>query len=73
MLGKIEHKFITDQINEDFYQKHSEKIRTEIASLSKETDMSQIDSSNLELAVSKCLTIAQNLSHAWVSAEYEQK
>ena len=32
-----------------------------------------MDGSNLELAVSKCLTIAQNLSQAWVSAEYEQK
>lgn len=73
MLEKIEHKFITDQISEDIYQKDSEKIRTEIASLSKETDMSQIDGSNLDLAVSKCLTIAQNLSQAWVSAEYEQK
>ena len=73
LLEKIEHKFITDQISDDIYQKHSEKIRTEIAALSKETDMSQIDGSNLELAVSKCLTIAQNLSQAWVSAEYEQK
>ena len=73
LLEKIEHKFIADQISEDIYQKHSEKIRIEIAALSKETDMSQIDGSNLELAVSKCLTIAQNLSQAWVSAEYEQK
>ena len=73
LLEKIEHKFITDQINENIYQKHSEKIRTEIAALSKETDMSQIDGSNLELAVSKCLIIAQNFSQAWVSAEYEQK
>lgn len=73
LLEKIEHKFITDQISEDIYQKHSEKIRTEIASLSKETYMSQMDGSNLELAVSKCLTIAQNLSQAWVSADYEKK
>ena len=70
---KFVDKFITDQISEDIYQKHSEKIRTEIAALSKETDISQIEGSNLELAVSKCLTIAQNLSQAWLSAEYEQK
>jgi len=73
LLEKIEYKFITDQISEDIYQKHSEKIRTEIAALSKETDMSQIEGSNLKLAVSKCLTIAQNLSQAWLSAEYEKK
>ena len=73
LLEKIEHKFITDRISDDIYQKHSEKIRNEIHAMSKEIDMSQIDSSNLELAVSKCLTIAQNLSQAWVSAEYEQK
>ena len=72
-LEKIEYKFITDQISGDIYQKHSDKIRTEIAALSKETDMSQIDGSNLELAVSKCLTIAQNLIQAWVSADYEKK
>ncbi|MBM3418216.1 MAG: hypothetical protein FJY17_04760 [Bacteroidetes bacterium] len=73
LLEKIEYKFITDQISEDIYQKHSEKIRTEIASLSKETHISQIEGSNLKLAVSKCLTIAQNLSQAWRSAEYEKK
>ncbi|MFM7511717.1 MAG: hypothetical protein ACKO33_08110 [Bacteroidota bacterium] len=70
---KFVDKFITDQISEDIYQKHSEKIRTEIAALSKETDISQIEGSNLELAVSKCLTIAQNLSQAWLSAECENK
>lgn len=73
LLEKIEHKFITDQISDDIYQKHSEKIRTEIAALPKEMDMSHIDGSNLELAISKCLAVAQNLRQAWVSAEYEQK
>jgi hypothetical protein len=64
LLEKIEHKFLTDRISDDIYPKHSEKIRNEIHAMSEEIDMSQIDSSNLELAVSKCLTIAQNLSQA---------
>ena len=73
LLEKVERKFINDQITEDLYQKHSTQLREEIAGLSKEIESTSVNSSNLEEAVSKCLNIAQNLSQAWVSAEYENK
>ena len=73
LLEKIEHKFITDQISEDIYQKHSSKIREEIAALSKETDATQMIGSNLNNTVEKCMFIAQNLSQAWITSEYETK
>ncbi len=73
LLEKIEHKFITDQISEDIYQKHSSKIREEIAALSKETDATQMIGSNLNSTVEKCMSIAQNLSRAWITSEYETK
>ena len=73
MLEKIEHKFITDQISEEIYKKHSEKIKNEIAELSNESDTNLISGSNLEKAVGKCLAIAQDLSQAWLTAGYEDK
>ena len=73
LLEKIEHKFITDQISEEIYNKHSEKIKNEIAELSNESDTNLISGSNLEKAVVKCLAIAQDLSQAWLTAGYEDK
>jgi len=42
LLEKTEHKFITDQISEEIYKKHSEKIKSEIAELSSESQTSSI-------------------------------
>jgi len=73
LLDKVEQKFINDQISEEVYQKHASKLKEEIAELSKESDASLINGSNLENAVEKCLSIAQNLSQSWLTAEYESK
>jgi len=32
-----------------------------------------MNGSNLENAVEKCLSIAQNISQTWISADYESK
>ncbi|MFN5144182.1 MAG: hypothetical protein ACK5D2_02145, partial [Bacteroidota bacterium] len=45
----------------------------EIAALSKETDAPQMIGSNLNNTVEKCMFIAQNLSQAWITSEYETK
>jgi site-specific DNA recombinase len=73
MLEKVEQKFINDEISKEIYEKHSEKLTGEIAELSKELETVVVSGSNLEIAVEKCLSISQNISQAWVSAEYEQK
>lgn len=73
LLEKIEHKLISDQISEDIYQKHSDKIRMEIAALYKETEISQIDGSNLEMDISRNFDHSTEPLPRGVSAEYEQK
>jgi site-specific DNA recombinase len=73
LLEKVEYKFINDQISEEVYLKHVGKIREEIAELSKESEASIINGSNLENTVEKCLSIAQNISQSWLTADYESK
>ena len=41
--------------------------------LNSELEKSDINSSNFEKAVEKCLEIAQNISSAWLSAGFENK
>lgn len=73
MLEKVEQKFIDDEISKEIYEKHSEKLSGEIAEKTKELETVIVSGSNMEIAVEKCLSIAQNISQLWVSAEYEQK
>ena len=73
LLEKLELKFIADQITEELYQKHATPLRQEIDQLGKEIESTSFSGSNLENVVNKCLTIAQNLSQSWVSADYETK
>ena len=73
MLDKLEEKFINDHISDEIYHKHAAKIKEEISQINKELEAINFDGSNLEKAVSKCLSIAQNLSQSWISANYENK
>ncbi|MBM3442651.1 MAG: hypothetical protein FJX89_08135 [Bacteroidetes bacterium] len=73
LLEKIEHKFITDQISQEAYDRHCTKIHPEIDTFLEETDLHRYESSNLEKAVTQCLQMAQDQSGAWVSAGYEGK
>jgi site-specific DNA recombinase len=73
LLEKAELKYISDQITEDIYNKHAQQIRSEIGELSKGIDSASMSSSNIEKVVQNCLAISQNISQAWISAEYEKK
>ena len=72
-LEKIEKKYLLDEIDRELYIKHTTKIKSEIAELSQNLGSSEMNSSNLEKAVEKCLSIAQNLSGAWIRAGFENK
>jgi site-specific DNA recombinase len=72
-LEKIEAKYLADQIDEALYQKHATKVKEELAKLNRDLISKGLDGSNLETAVEKCLSIAQNISQAWVSADYQSK
>ena len=73
LLEKAELKYISDQITEDIYNKHAQQIRSEIGELSKGIDSASMSSSNIEKVVQNCLAISQNISQAWISADYEKK
>jgi len=73
LLEKVELKFINDQITEVLYNKHSQQLRCEIEELTQEIESTSLNSSNLEKVVQNCLLIAQNISHTWVSADYDSK
>ena len=73
LLEKVELKYISDQITEDIYKKHAQQLRDEIGELSKGIDSTTLSSSNIDKIVENCLSISQNLSQAWISADYEKK
>ena len=72
-LEKIERKFLFDEIDKEIYQKHVTTIKEEMQVLSADLAKTDINSSNLENAVEKCLGIAQNISRAWVTAGFDNK
>ena len=73
LLEKLEMKFLKDEISMEIYEKHASKIKSEITNLTKELQQGQIYGSNLEKVVEKCLEIAQNISHTWVTASFDNK
>ena len=72
-LEKIEKKFLFDEIDKEIYDKHVTIIKEEMQVLSADLAKTDINSSNLENAVEKCLGIAQNISRAWVTAGFDNK
>ena len=72
-LEKIEKKYLLDEIDKEMYEKHAGNIKHELSNLEAESNYTEINSSNLEKAIEKCLIIAQNLSRTWVTANFEQK
>ena len=72
-LEKIEKKYLLDEIDKEMYEKHAGNIKQELSNLEAESNYTEINSSNLEKAIEKCLIIAQNLSRTWVTANFEQK
>ena len=72
-LEKMEEKFLNDTISKELYDKYTVKYNDEINQLKADLGKCEINGSNLELAVEKCLTIAQNVSSTWVTASFENK
>ena len=72
-LESLEEKFIMGEITNELYNKYSIRYNDEIQLLNSELGKSDINSSNFEKAVEKCLEIAQNISSAWLSAGFDNK
>ena len=72
-LEKIEERFILNEIKAPLYEKYKEKYSIQITAIRAELEKNSFDSSNLDLAVKKMLTIAENISQTWVVADYDEK
>ena len=72
-LESLEEKFIMGEITKELYNKYSIRYNDEIQLLNSELEKSDINSSNFEKAIEKCLEIAQKISAAWLSAGFDNK
>ncbi|MEI8279894.1 MAG: recombinase family protein [Bacteroidota bacterium] len=72
-LDSVEEKFVLSDITKEVYQKYMLKYQQELAVLKTELSKGDLNSSNLEKAVEKCLHIAENISESWSSASFENK
>ena len=72
-IDSVEEKYVLSEITKDVYQKYMLKYQQELAVLKTELSKGDLDSSNLEKAVEKCLSIAENISGAWSSATFDNK
>jgi site-specific DNA recombinase len=72
-IEKLEERFILGELKTELYEKYDKKYRGELVKIRVELTEKSFDSSNLELAVEKMLSIAENLSKIWGSAGYDVK
>ncbi|MFC4233590.1 recombinase family protein, partial [Parasediminibacterium paludis] len=72
-ITAVEEKFIMGDISKETYDKFILKYKAELQVLKQEFPQNEYSSSNLEKAVEKCLSIAQDLSQTWITANYEAK
>lgn len=72
-IENIEERFMNDEIPRELYEKYVNRYTDEISKMTSRVGEKQISGSNLDLAVSKCLKICQNISSAWILAGYEEK
>jgi site-specific DNA recombinase len=60
-------------VGKELYQKYTAKYTEELSKINEQIEKSNLSSSNLEIAVEKGLTIAQNLSKLWALADFNTK
>lgn len=72
-IENIEERFMNDEIPRDLYEKYVKRYTDDLSKMTNKVGEIQISGSNLDVAVSKCLKIGQNLGSAWLLGEYEEK
>ncbi len=72
-LQKIEEKFISEQINQEVYNRQITIVNRDITEIRETLKSAVTNGSNLEIVVAKCLEISQSLSQAWIEHDYENK
>ncbi|MBK7288896.1 MAG: hypothetical protein IPI78_00870 [Chitinophagaceae bacterium] len=69
-LEELEERYVMKGLEKVLYEKYASKLNTEISKIDDELTNKSFRSSNLEIAVEKCLTIAEKLSQFWVLGNY---
>jgi len=72
-IGKLEERYVLEDIDKSLYLKYRNKFELEIAKIGEELSQTQISSSNFEKAVEKGMKLAQNLSQTWLEADFMDK
>ena len=72
-VQRMEENNNRSEVKEALFEKWQGKYEGKLEQISEELQKKSFDSSNLENAVEKCLSIAENLSGTWVSMNYEEK
>ncbi len=72
-IDKLEERFVLNEISKEQFEKYAQKFEQEKRILVEESSISDDLSSNLEKAVNKGLSIAQNISETWHSSDYAMK
>ena len=69
----MEERYAIGDLTKQVYEKYALKFDNEIAGLQKELNNSSFDSSNLDLIIEKGISIAENISQAWVASDFSNK
>src|ERR1043166_1658768 len=69
----MEERYVTGELTKDLYEKFEVKYNKERENIKTELEKSSFDSSNLEMVVENCLSIAKNVSQLWISADFIRK
>ena len=72
-LDTVETKYVLDKIGEDLFQKHSRKIKAQIATIDLEIERTGRQVSNLDSFVSESVQIAANLAVLWENGDYRDR
>jgi site-specific DNA recombinase len=69
----LEERYVKGVLEKRLFDKYATKYSEDIGLLKLEMEKTSFDSSNLEKIVEKGVSIAENISRMWVSADFRQK
>ncbi len=72
-LEGLELRFVNGEINSSLFEKYSKIFEEEKKQLTDEIDKSSFNSSNLERAIKKAISIARKPLQLWQSSDYDDK
>ncbi len=72
-IESVEEKFISGDIDKEFFEKYKAKFQAEKKQISQEIEGTDINLSNLEKSINKYCNLMMNIPSLWASGGYNQK